>query len=145
VDEDTLAAEAGTGARDGTSIHGLSAAAEAHGARAEIVEGLTVDDLVEYLTTGCVVVACIQSGDDPVGFGSSHWVVPCAVTDEGSAVVVECMDPAVDGARSASTVDEFAQRWHCIDMGEEIAGLGLILRGDRPANMTAIEGPSTPL
>jgi len=145
VEEDDLAAKAQTSASGGTSVNGLKAAAEAAGVEAEIVEGMTVDDLVGHLAEGCVVLACIQAGDDVEEHDSSHWVVPCAVTDMNDVTVVEAMDPSVEGARSVAAVPEWEQRWHCIDMGERIEGLALVLRGDEPANMTAINQPLTPL
>lgn len=145
AEEDALAAAAQTSASGGTSIIGLAEAAREQGLEAEEVEGMTLDDLVACLDDGRVVVACIQSGDDEEGFDSSHWVVPCAVRDEAGVLVVECMDPAVEGARSVAPVDEFLARWHCVDMGERVEGLGLVLTGAEPAVMTAIAQPATPL
>lgn len=145
ADEDELAAAAETSASGGTSILGLAAAAEARGLETETVQGMTLDDLIACLDEGRVVVACIQAGSDEEDYDASHWVVPCAVRDENGVLVVEMMDPAVEGARSVAPADEFVERWHCIDMGERIEGLGLVLRGDAPANMTAVEQPITPL
>lgn len=145
VDEDTLAAQAQTSASGGTSIHGLKAAAEQNGLSAEVVQGMTTDELVEHLANGCVVLACIQAGDDVEEHDSSHWVVPCAVKDMTDVMVVEAMDPSVEGVRSVAAVPEWEQRWHCIDMGERVEGLALVLQGDEPANMTAIDQPLTPL
>lgn len=141
--EDALAAEAGTTAQGGTSIEGLADAAEAHGLEATIMVGLTIDGLAELLAEGAVVIACIQAGPEPENDDASHWVVPCVVRREGEGVV-ECMDPAVDDVRSTATFAEFDQRWHGLDEGERVVGLALVLRGDSPATMTALDLPQTP-
>lgn len=145
AEEDDLAALAHTSASGGTSVHGIAEAAEHFGIHAEVFEQMSLDDLAEHLAQGCVVIACIQAGDDEDGYDSSHWVVPCAIRHEETGVVVECMDPSVENVRSVASIEEFAARWHCVDMGERVEGLGLVLRGDAPANMTAIEQPGTPL
>ncbi len=145
ADEDELASQAQTSASGGTSVQGLASAAEQQGLSAEVVEGMSVDELVEHLAEGRVVLVCIQAGDDEEDFDSSHWVVPCAVTDMNDVTVVEMMDPSVEGARSVADVGEFKSRWHCVDMGEKIEGLGLVLIGETPAKMTAIDQAQTPL
>lgn len=144
-EEDELAALAKTSAAGGTSVHGLADAAEHFGFEAEVFEHMSVDDLAEHLAQGDVVIACIQAGDDETDFDSSHWVVPCAIRDDAAGIVIECMDPSVENARSVATIEEFADRWHCVDMGERVEGLALVIRGDSPANMTAIEQPATPI
>lgn len=145
VDEDELSAQAQTSASGGTSVHGLKAAAEQNGLVATVVDGMSTDELVQHLADGHVVLACIQAGDDVDDHDSSHWVVPCAVTDLNDVTVVEAMDPSVEGARSVAAVREWEARWHCVDMGERVEGLALVLEGDEPANMTAIDQPVTPL
>lgn len=145
AEEDELAATAGTTAAGGTSVQGLQQAAEEAGVDAEIVDGMSVEELVEHLQEGRVILACVQAGSDPEK-DSSHWIVPCVVTDlEDGTTVVESMDPSEEGMRSVTTAADFDLRWRCIDMGEQIEGLALVLTGDGPANMTAIEQPATPL
>lgn len=146
VDEDELAADAETSASGGTSVKGLAYAAKARGLAADEVTGMSLEDLMTHLDGGQVVLACIQAGPDAASYDSSHWVVPCAVQwSTSNAITVEMMDPSVDGARSVCSAAEFLERWHCMDMGEEIGGLALVVTGDEPANMTAIDGPTTPL
>lgn len=143
-EEDDLAALADTSAAGGTSIWGLKQATE------ETSEGtvdasawheMTLKGLVESLGRGEVVLACIQAGNDVEAYDASHWVVPCVV--EGGTV--ECMDPSVEGARSACSAEEFVARWHCIDMGKPVRGLALVLKGEGPANMTAVAAAKAPL
>lgn len=145
VKEDELASQAQTSASGGTSVEGLKQAAEQQGISAEVVEGMTTDDLLDHISEGRVVLACIQAGDDVEDHDSSHWVVPCSVQDLNDATIVESMDPSVEGARSVASLPEWEARWHCIDMGERVEGLALVLTGETPANMTAIEQPVTPL
>lgn len=155
-DEDELAAMAGTTADGGTSIEGLAQAAQKCGVEPEMRDAMRVDDLVELLKEGAVVLACIQAWRDPkkmpyeddpydTTYENSHWVVPCSVRDMGDAVIVECMDPSVENARAILSVDSFEERWHCINMMEQVNGLGLVLRGEQPANHTKIAAPVTPL
>jgi len=156
-EEDELAALAGTTADGGTSIEGLAYAAQQCGVEPEKREAMRIDDVVDALKEGAVVLACIQAWKDPKkmhatdgspyesSYDNSHWVVPCAITDMGDAVVVECMDPSVDNARAIISVNEFEERWHCINMMEQVNGLALVLRGDRPANHTKILEAVTPL
>lgn len=151
--EDELAAAAGTTADGGTSVEGLAKAASEKGVEPEIVDGMRVDDIIDLLQEGAVVLACIQAwkgadgNTEPVyeGYENSHWVVPCSVQDLGDTVVIESMDPSVDNARAIMSVNSFEERWHCIDMMERVNGLGLILRGAAPANPTMIAAPKTPL
>lgn len=151
--EDELAELAGTSADGGTSVYGLVDAAESFGLQTEVVEGMNLIDLIEAMAEGSVVIACIQAGNDVDGFDASHWVVPCAIEAEGGAALnevpeekltVECMDPAVDGARSVCSAPEFVARWHGVDMGGETYGLALVLTGDAPAALDAVEQPQMP-
>lgn len=139
-EEDTLAELAGTSETGGTSVLGLADAAIECGLDAEVIRGMSIRDLGETLAAGCVVLACIQAGPVENGYESSHWVVPCSLSEAG----IECMDPNVEGARSMASAEEFLERWHCIDMGREISGLALVLSGDAPANSVPIEQPKTP-
>lgn len=141
AEEDELAAAAGTSASGGTSAEGLAQAAEQQGLEVEVLEGMTLGELTDCLARGCVALACIQAGEEEAGYDSSHWVVPCRVGDGE----VECMDPSVEGARSVCSEEEFLARWHCVDMSEQVSGLAVLLRGDAPANMTAIDQAQTPL
>lgn len=132
--EDDLAARAGTTASGGTNAEGLAAAAEHHGIAATIFEGTTVDDVVQGLDEGAVLLACIQAlGDEDRD--SSHWVVPVAVKDDGAGVVVLLMDPGVPEAHSTLTLDEFEERWTCLNNGEPVNGLAVVLRGAEPARI----------
>lgn len=145
-EEDDLAALADTSAAGGTSIWGLKAAAEEASdgrVEAEAWQEMTLRGLVASLARGEVVLACIQAGDDVDGYDASHWVVPCVVDAEGG--VLELMDPSVEGARSMCSAEEFVQRWHCVDMGKPVTGLALTLRGESPANLTAISSAKSPL
>ena len=146
-EEDDLAALAGTSAAGGTSIWGLKRAAEEASegrVQAETWQDMTLRGLVACLARGEVVLACIQAGDDAEQYDASHWVVPCVVTTEGDGVV-ELMDPSVEGVRSVCSASEFMRRWHCVDMGKAVTGLALTLRGESPANMTAISSAKSPL
>jgi ABC-type bacteriocin/lantibiotic exporter with double-glycine peptidase domain len=139
AEEDAIAAKADTSASGGTSVLGLADAAREFGVDADIVRGMTVDELRQHLDDGHVVLACIQSGDDEDSYEFSHWVVPCALTvlpDAG--VMVECMDPAADGLHSVLRLDDFEARWHCLDMGERMNGLALVVVGDGPADFATI-------
>jgi hypothetical protein len=143
--EDELAERAETSASGGTSIHGLAKAAQAFDLEAEIRDGMTVDELMSCMDDGCVVLVCLQAGDDAEDYDSSHWVLPVAVKDEGGAPIVECMDPSRKKVHSVMKLDEFEERWHCVDMGKPVNGLALVIRGESPANMTLIETAKMPM
>jgi predicted double-glycine peptidase len=144
-EEDDLAAAAGTTADGGTSAEGLAKAARDSGCEASVQENLTVDELVGLLEEGAVVVTCIQAWDskgeaDYDDYDASHWVVPVSIRDGA----IECMDPSIDTARAIMPIEDFEERWHCINMMKHVNGLGLVLRGDEPANPTKIAAPVTP-
>lgn len=149
--EDDLAVLAGTTAAGGTSVEGLADAAIEHGLDAVIVRDMTVDELIERMAEGFVVLTCIQATNrDPNvsyadEYGLSHWVVPCVVRDDGNGTVIECMDPGEDTIRAAIGVDDFEARWHGIDMNEPVNGLALVLSGEQPANTEVILTATKPL
>lgn len=143
--EDELAVDADTTAQGGTCAAGLAEAAIVRGAKAEVVDGLTVDRLVELLADGCVVIAGLQayareaSGGDYEDFWENgHWVVPVAIRIEEDPPKVLAMDPLIDGAHSALTIDEWEERWHTWDGGEQTVGLGVVLQGEQPARMALV-------
>lgn len=143
--EDELAEKAETSASGGTSVHGLAKAADAFGLEASVETGMTVDRLMECMDEGCVVLVCLQAGDDVDEYDSSHWVLPVAVKDEAGEPCVECMDPSRENVHSVMKLDEFEERWHCVDMGKPVNGLCLVVRGDSPANMTLIKTAKMPM
>ena len=129
--EDDLAALAETSANGGTSIEDLAVAARQYGCECEIAYNMTVDQLASHLKNGVVVVTCVQAWKHEVDgdysdYEASHWVVPCAVTDKSVLV----MDPTLEASKGLIPIDEFEERWHGIDMGKEINGLGLVIWSD---------------
>lgn len=138
VPEDALAAQAGTTAAGGTSAAGLVEAAEHHGVAAQVRDGMSVDDIADCIDEGCIVLACLQARDREDG-DYSHWVVPMAVKVEPGGVVVECMDPGLDGLHSILPLDEWEDRWTCLDESETIHGLAVILRGGDAPSRVALD------
>lgn len=140
VGENDLAADAGTTAAGGTSAEGLAGAAEKQGVKANVVAALGLDQLRDEMAAGRVVIVALQAGDDVGGYEATHWVVPTFVPeDEGE--LVELMDPSLDHVRARLSAEEFAARWHGIDMGEEVDGLGVVIEGDAPASPIGIAEP----
>jgi len=131
VSEDKLAALAHTTAAGGTSADGLAEAAEEHGVEADVRDGYTLDELAAALDDGSVALCCIQATSEAAD--TSHWVVPVAVKVDSMSV--RLMDPWVENAHSTVTLDEFEERWHCLDEGEEVDGLVVLLRGAAPARI----------
>ena len=129
--EDKLAALAHTTAAGGTHADGLAEAAGEHDVEAEVRDGYTLDELAHALDDGCVVLCCIQATSEPED--TSHWVVPVAVKVDPEAV--KLMDPWVENAHSTVTLDDFEERWHCLNEGEEVMGLAVVLRGGAPARI----------
>ena len=131
VEEDALAAAAGTTAAGGTSAEGLVAAAAEHGIDAEQETGMSVDSLTDLLADGCVVLCCLQARDPEPGQDFSHWVVPVSVQSDG----IECMDPGVENAHSTLSLDDWESRWTCLNEGKTVNGLAVVLRGAQPARI----------
>jgi len=130
TDEDSLAAAAGTTAAGGTSAEGLVSAAEQAGVEPEMLTGMTVDALADALDGGAVVLCCLQARDrDDADY--SHWVVPVSVKPEG----IECMDPGVENAHSTLSLDDWEDRWTCLNNGDVVNGLAVVLRGNAPARI----------
>lgn len=130
TDEDSLAAMAGTTAAGGTSAEGLVDAAEQAGVTPEMITGMTVDALADALDGGAVVLCCLQARDrDDADY--SHWVVPVSVKPEG----IECMDPGIENAHSTLSLDDWEDRWTCLNNGDVVNGLAVVLRGAEPARI----------
>jgi len=145
AEEDKLAELARTSASDGTSVYGLLHAAKESGVDAKIAHGMTVDKLMDAMENGQVVVVCIQAGDDIDEYKSSHWTVPTAIKPGAEGIEIEVVDPMKPNVHAVMHLDEFEDRWHCLDMGKKINGLGLVLTAKESASGEAIERPKMPM
>lgn len=131
--EEELAELCGT-TDEGTPPDALAAAAREKGLTADVHEGLTLDDLREFLSEGAVVVVALQAWDEGGGahdygdeWGDGHYVIPTGV--DGDLVVFE--DPSVADKRVTLSPEELEERWHALGAGEEQDHLGVVLRGPR--------------
>lgn len=134
--EEELGRLAGT-SELGTAPEGLARAAEAKGLSAQVVDGLTLDDLADVLRGGYVVVVALQAwSGEPRAEYSNEWAAGhyVVVTYVGPGEV-RAMDPSVDGeGRAFVPTQEFLERWHDVDTKAR-AGLGVVLRGRAPGRM----------
>jgi len=145
AEEDKLAELARTSASDGTSVRGLLHAAKESGVGADIMRGMTVDRLMDAMERGQIVVVCIQAGDDIDEYKSSHWTVPTAIRPGAEGIEIEVVDPMKPDVHAVMRLDEFEDRWHCLDTGKKINGLGLVLSAKESASGNAITRPKMPM
>jgi predicted double-glycine peptidase len=118
VREGDLMAELGSDPERGTPPEAIARVARRFGLKAEIREGLGVDDLVEALRRGVPPIVDIQawtlSDVESPGFRwadvweDGHYVVLIGV--DGANLVFE--DPSLLGTRGFIPRAEFIERWH---------------------------------
>jgi predicted double-glycine peptidase len=114
--EDRLMKELQTSPEEGTHPAEILRVARAHGLRAEMREGLGIEDLKSALDRGTPIIAAIQawkSGDGSTpswakNWEDGHYVVVLGL--DAAAVYVE--DPSLLGCRGIIPRAEFLERWH---------------------------------
>jgi predicted double-glycine peptidase len=130
-----LARELGATLDDGIPPEAIARVAKAHHLRADLRQGLTVDDLRRAVAHGIPVLLALQAWPDSVrthfadDWDDGHYVVVVAV--EHDRIVFE--DPSLLGSRGVLTRAELEDRWHDADGGRRNLHLGIFFSGKRPA------------
>ena len=114
--EDRLMTELKASPEEGTHPAEILQVARAHGLRAEMREGLGIEDLKSALDRGTPVIAAIQAwkaGDRSLPawaktWEDGHYVVILGL--DAASVYVE--DPSLLGCRGIIPRAEFLERWH---------------------------------
>ncbi len=112
--EDQLMKELKTSEKEGTSPEAILRVAKAHGLRAEMREGLGLEDLKSALDRGIPVITAIQAwrgGNGPAWaktWEEGHYEIVLGL--DAASVYVE--DPALLGCRGIIPREEFLERWH---------------------------------
>ena len=114
--EDRLMKELKTSEAEGTRPAEIIRVARSNGLRAELREGLGLEDLKTALDRGVPVIAAIQAwkAENKIGhpwakiWEDGHYVIVLGL--DASAVYVE--DPSLLGCRGIIPRDEFLERWH---------------------------------
>jgi predicted double-glycine peptidase len=114
--EDVLMKELRTTEAQGTHPADILRVARARGLRAELREGLTLDDLRAALAKGTPVMVAMQAWADVQAPGFSwaktwedgHYVIVLGMN--AAEIVVE--DPSLLGCRGIIPLQEFIDRWH---------------------------------
>ena len=109
--------------------------AQAHHLRAELREGLTIDEVGRAVARGIPVLVSLQAWANPPrarfadDWDDGHYAVVVAV--DGDQIVFE--DPSLLGSRGTLTRSEFEDRWHDIDGDHRSYRLGIFFSGPHPA------------
>jgi predicted double-glycine peptidase len=135
--ESHLTAELGATPEQGIDPASLAAVARKLGLSAEVRTGMSLDDLVEELARGSVVILALQAWasrpvDPAKDWEDGHYVVLVGLDDAR----LYAMDPSVRTGYAFLERDAFLGRWHDYDIRggrrEAYQHLGVVLRG-RPA------------
>ena len=117
--EDRLMKELKTSPDEGTRPAEIVRVAKDHGLRAEMREGLAIEDLKAALDHGIPVIADIQAwkgGDGSIPSWAKSWEDGHYVIVLGlDAALVYVEDPALLGCRGIIPRAEFLERWHDYD------------------------------
>ncbi|MGE5100278.1 MAG: cysteine peptidase family C39 domain-containing protein [Deltaproteobacteria bacterium] len=130
-----LARELGATPEDGVPPEAIVRVAGAHHLRAELKQGLAVDDLRRAVARGIPVLLALQAWPDAPrtrfadDWDDGHYVVVVAV--EHDRIVFE--DPSLLGSRGVLTRAELEDRWHDADGGRRNVHLGILFSGKGPA------------
>jgi len=145
ADEASLADRMDTTEKDGTTIENMVLVARSYGLDAQAHEYLTVDDIVDIIERGDVVIVVLQAWHAPEPstyedrWTDGHYVIPVAVDGDR----IEFEDPAVSGQRAMLSTDELLKRWHSIDEGTTLHRAGIVLHGLATALASPLLGTPT--
>ncbi len=151
IAEDEIARLAGTTSEVGTFPEDLARSAQALGFKAEVREGLTLDDVQKFTSAGHPMIALAQVWLSAKGMGtrsvedewdSGHYIVVLGVDKD----YVYFQDPYVLMSKAFMPRKLFEAHWHQA-MGGDLAKqpklmhVGVFVRGRKPAKATAVAPP----
>ena len=143
VAEDEIARLAGTNSEVGTFPENLVGSAKALGFKAEVREGLTLDEVQKFTATGHPMIALAQVWLSAKGMGvksveeewdSGHYIVVLGVDKD----YVYFQDPYALMSKAFLPRKVFEAHWHQV-MGGDVANqpklmhVGIFVRGKKPA------------
>lgn len=113
IGEMDVAREAGTSSQEGTPPMGLVRAARKYGLKAEVLTGMTINQLKQFLDRRIPVIVDIQAyAKNPAGYAvgweDGHYVVATGY----DAKQIYFMDPSLDKANGYLRPLELLARWH---------------------------------
>jgi predicted double-glycine peptidase len=133
---DKLARALKTTPENGTDYRDIIRVAVTNGYRVQTFNGMTIDQLKEFIDLQTPVLLAIQAWPEkPVpdwsqDWKDGHYVVAIGYDSDN----VYFMDPATIGNYTYIPVDEFLARWHDKDQrGQKLINFGVVIDGKEPA------------
>lgn len=136
--QEPWARELGTSSEEGTHPRNMVQGLRELGLEAELVEGMTLDELRGHMDRGDVVIVDFQAWGEPLGkdyskeWEDGHYGV--AVGYSKKHLFIE--DPSLLGTVGYLTFEDFESRWHDYENEDgrrrEYRHMAIVVRGPRP-------------
>lgn len=124
---------------DGTTPGDIKKVAEAFDLIANIRTNMNLDDLKGFVDNDIPVMVAYQAWRDKNNttpwndnWDDGHWSVVIGMDDD----FIYFEDPALIGSIGYLYQEEFIERWHDVDRGEKLMGLGIVITSPDPIPKT---------